>query len=79
MHFTISGELSALMPIKETSTGTHLYEEVKKMLQSLSTPIQNKDGLVTDGAPSMAERNSGVSSFITDTNNKTDFDLITCH
>jgi hypothetical protein len=59
--------LKGFLLIKETTTGAHLCEEVKKMLlQSLSTLTQKQDGRVTNGTQSMAGRNSGVSSNVTD-------------
>jgi hypothetical protein len=57
-------------------TSTYLYEEVKKVLESKDIPVQNLAGLVTYGAPSLAGRNSGVSSLITnDGKNTTDSDF----
>jgi hypothetical protein len=52
------------MPPKGTTTGADLYEyeEVKKVVKNLYIPIQKLAALVTDGAPSMVGRNSGVSS-----------------
>lgn len=46
-----------LIPLK----GADLYEKVKKLLHSVCIPILELDELVTDGAPSMVRRNSGVS------------------
>jgi hypothetical protein len=48
-----------------TTRGAGLYQQVKKVLQSLYNPIQTLAGLVTDGAPSTIWRKSGVSSLIT--------------
>jgi hypothetical protein len=53
------------MPVKGVATtgaDLHVYEEVKKALQSLDNPIQKLTGLVTDVTPSMPVRASGVSS-----------------
>jgi hypothetical protein len=38
------------MPIKGTTTGADLVEEVKKVLQSLDIPVQKLTGLATDRA-----------------------------
>lgn len=55
------------MLLKEINTGAHLYEEVKKIpLRGLRILIQKEDGRVTNGTPSMAGRNNGVSSNVTD-------------
>jgi len=47
MEFNITEELAVLMPMKKTTTGAYLYEEVK-VLQSLDNPIQKPPGLVTE-------------------------------
>jgi hypothetical protein len=36
-----------------------LHDEIKKVLQKLNIPIQKLVGIVTDGAPSIAGKNSG--------------------
>jgi hypothetical protein len=53
------------MAIERTTTSEDLHDEIKKVLQKLNTPIQKLFGVVTDGAPSMAGKNSGLSSLIT--------------
>jgi len=80
MAFNITEELAALILMKRTTTGGDLYEEIRKVLHSLDIPIKKLDGLVTDGAPSIVGRSSGVSSLIT--NNvryTTNRDMIICH
>jgi hypothetical protein len=42
-----------------------LHDEIKKVLQKLSIPIQKLVGVVTDEAPSMAGKNGDLSSLIT--------------
>jgi hypothetical protein len=42
-----------------------LHDEIKKVLQKLNIPIQKLVGVVTDEAPSIAGKNSGLSSLIT--------------
>jgi hypothetical protein len=60
--------------------GADVYEEAKNMLQDMCIPREKLVRLVTNGAPSMAERNSGESPLIiSDVNNATDYDLITYH
>jgi hypothetical protein len=39
-----------------------LHDEIKKVLLKLNIPIRKLFGFVTDGAPSMAGKNSGLSS-----------------
>jgi hypothetical protein len=48
--FNITEELAASMPMKGTTTGVGLYEEVKKVLQRLVIPVQMPAGQVTHGA-----------------------------
>jgi hypothetical protein len=64
-EFHVPKELAGLMALKGTNTGEDLHEKVKKMLQKLNIQIQKLVGLLTDGAPSMAGRNSGFPSLIT--------------
>jgi hypothetical protein len=53
-----------------------LRDEIKKVLQKLNIPIQKLLGVVTDGTPSMAGKNIGLSSLITkDVKNTTGRDL----
>jgi hypothetical protein len=44
------------MPVKGKITGANLYKEVRKVLQCLGIPVQERSLLVTNGAPSLAER-----------------------
>jgi hypothetical protein len=45
MEFSIT---ETLMPMKGTTRGVDLYEEVKKVLQSLNIPMQKPAGLVME-------------------------------
>jgi hypothetical protein len=57
-----------------------LHDEIKKVLLKLNIPIQKLVGVVTDGAPSMAGKNSGMSLLITkDVKNTTGRDLFLYH
>jgi hypothetical protein len=40
MEFSMTEELSTLMPMKGTTKGADLYKEMKKMMQSLDIPTQ---------------------------------------
>jgi hypothetical protein len=42
VEFNITEESAALMPMKGKTTGTNLYEEVRKALQSLGIPVQER-------------------------------------
>jgi hypothetical protein len=50
--------------MKRTTTSEDLHDEIKKELQKLNIPVQKLFGVVTDGAPSMAGKNSGLSSLV---------------
>jgi hypothetical protein len=57
-----------------------LHGEIKKVLLKLNILIWKLFGFVTDGAPSMAGNNSGLSSLITkDVENTTGCNLFVCH
>jgi hypothetical protein len=57
-----------------------LHDDIKKVLLKLNIPVQKLFGVVTDGAPSMAGKNSGLSSLITkDVKNATDRDWFLYH
>jgi hypothetical protein len=49
MEFNITEEVAALIAMKGTSTGADLYEEARKVLKCVSTPIQKLDEMMTDG------------------------------
>jgi hypothetical protein len=53
------------MAMKRMTTSEDLHDEIKKVLQKLNIPIQKLVGVVTDGASSMARKNSGLFSLIT--------------
>jgi hypothetical protein len=53
------------MAVKGTTTSEDLHDEIKKVLQKLNIPIHKLVVVLTDGAPSMAGKNSGLSSLIT--------------
>jgi hypothetical protein len=73
-------ELAGLMAMKGTTTSEDLNDKIKKVLQKLNIRIQKLVGVVTDGAPSMAGKNSGLSSLITkDVKNTTGRDLFVYH
>jgi hypothetical protein len=40
MDLNITEELAASVPVKGSTTGADLFEEVKKALQSLDIPVQ---------------------------------------
>jgi hypothetical protein len=42
-----------------------LYDEIKKVLHKFNIPIQKLFCVVTDGTPSIAGKNIGLSSLIT--------------
>ena len=60
-NFNITEELESLIPMKETTTGKDLYNELKSMLENLSILLDKIVGMSTDGAPAMASINVGVT------------------
>jgi hypothetical protein len=52
-------------PTNGVSVGANLCKEIKKVLKSLDIPTHKLAELVTNGAPSTARENSGVSSLVT--------------
>jgi hypothetical protein len=60
-NFNITEELGSLIPMKGTTTGKDLYNELKSMLENLSIPLDKIVGISTDGAPAMASMNVGVA------------------
>lgn len=79
LKLNITEQLAALMPVKQITLNAGIYE-VKKVLRSLDVPMQKPYGLVTDVAPGVVGRNSGVSMVITNgVKNITSHDLIIFH
>jgi hypothetical protein len=63
MGFNITEESAALVAMEGTIT---VVEEARMAVQSLDVPTQKLAKLVTEGAPSMARRDSGLFSLIAD-------------
>jgi hypothetical protein len=74
--FNVTGEVAGLMAMK-ANTSEDLHEEFKKVPQKLNIPV--KVGVVTDRAPSMAEKNSVSSHIKEDVKNTTGCDLFMYH
>jgi hypothetical protein len=75
----IAAEITALMPMPGTTASAYLRKECRS-LKSLDIPIQNLGGIVMGGAPSIARKNSGMSSFILkQIKNTTVYNFITSH
>jgi galactitol-specific phosphotransferase system IIB component len=64
-EFNVTEELACLMAMKGTTTSEDLNDKIKKVLQKLNVRILKLVGVVTDGAPSITGKNTGLSSLIT--------------
>ncbi|KAJ8018177.1 General transcription factor II-I repeat domain-containing protein 2 [Holothuria leucospilota] len=58
--FVITEELLSVQSMKDTTTGQDIYEEVKSAFSRFSLKWENLSGIVTDGAPAMKGKNSGL-------------------
>jgi hypothetical protein len=77
-EFNLTEEIAGLMAMKRTAPSEYLYDETKEELQKCNIPVQKL--VVTDGAPSNAGENSGLSSLITkEMANTTGRDLLAYH
>jgi hypothetical protein len=54
VEFSITEDSAALMPMKGKTRGADLYEEARRVLQSLGIAVQERARVVTSGAPSLA-------------------------
>ncbi|GBP41280.1 General transcription factor II-I repeat domain-containing protein 2A [Eumeta japonica] len=52
-EFTVTEELLALQPLKGTTTGKDIFNEVQKVFTSFGLPWSKLVGVCTDGVPSM--------------------------
>jgi heat shock protein HspQ len=50
-------ELIALISMKGTTKGNDMHKAAKKTLQRFDLSLTNLEGVVTDGAPAMVEKN----------------------
>ncbi|XP_056642617.1 general transcription factor II-I repeat domain-containing protein 2-like [Diorhabda sublineata] len=58
-EFTVTEELLALQPLKATTTGEDIFNEVQKVFTSFGLPWSKLIGVCTDGAPSMVGLRKG--------------------
>ncbi|GBP80505.1 General transcription factor II-I repeat domain-containing protein 2A [Eumeta japonica] len=58
-EFTITKELLALQPLKGTTTGEDIFNEVQKVFTSFGLPWSKLVGVCTDGIPSMVGLRKG--------------------
>ncbi|XP_075053814.1 general transcription factor II-I repeat domain-containing protein 2-like [Mixophyes fleayi] len=52
-EYNITEEMASLVPLKDTTKASDLYEAVKNTLQRYSLSFDNISGIATDGAPAM--------------------------
>lgn len=60
MEFSVAKDLTALITLKGNAARADLYEVANIIMQCLNAPIRILDGAVTDEAPSIPGRKSGV-------------------
>ena len=58
--FVITEELLCVQSMKDTTTGQDIYGEVKSAFSRFGLKWENLSGIVTDGAPAMKGKNSGL-------------------
>ncbi|XP_026326221.1 general transcription factor II-I repeat domain-containing protein 2-like [Hyposmocoma kahamanoa] len=58
-EFTVTEELLALQPLKGTTTGEDIFNEVQKVFTRFGLPWSKLKGVCTDGAPSMVGLRKG--------------------
>jgi predicted transcriptional regulator len=61
----VTEELAGLVAMERTTASEDLHDEINKVLQQLNIPVKKLVGVVTDGAPFMAGKISGLSMLIT--------------
>jgi hypothetical protein len=64
-EFNETEELAGLMGMKGTTAAEDLHDEIKKVLPKLNVPLRKLIGVVIDGVPFIAGKNSGLSLLIT--------------
>lgn len=57
--FTVTEDLLVLQPLKRTTTGQGIFNEVQKAFKSFGLPLSRLVGVCTDGAPSMVGLHEG--------------------
>lgn len=79
-EFNITEELASMVAMMGTTRSADLYEELKKVLERLGLSMERLSGIITDGAPSMVGKNSGLTTLISqEAKALTSHDLIACH
>ena len=58
--FNVTEELLSIQSMKDTTTGSNIFEEVKSALDRFGMKWEQLSGSVTDGAPAMIGCNSGL-------------------
>ena len=80
IKFNITEEFAYLAPMKGTTTGKDLYQELKEVMKKLNIPMEKISGISTDGARAMSGRIKGLSGlFYNEFKRVTGNDLIVCH
>ncbi|XP_056642605.1 general transcription factor II-I repeat domain-containing protein 2A-like [Diorhabda sublineata] len=81
-EFTVTEELLSLQPLKATTTGEDIFNEVQKVFTNFGLPWSKLNGVCTDGAPSMVVLRKGFIGILnekaTELNVQKD-DLIVLH
>ena len=58
--FNVMEELLSIQSMKDTTTGSNIFEEVRKAFDRFELKWEQLSGIFTDGAPAMTGRNSGL-------------------
>ncbi|XP_069767039.1 general transcription factor II-I repeat domain-containing protein 2-like isoform X2 [Narcine bancroftii] len=62
--FDIVEEFVKLIPLKDTVTGTDIFEVLKKMMADMKLDLSKLVGITTDGAPAMALKREGTIALL---------------
>lgn len=62
--FNITEELANLIPLKDTTKSSDLFQAVKNTLKYFSLNLEKMSGIATDGAPAMVGKKQGLVKLI---------------
>jgi hypothetical protein len=63
-EYNITEEMASLVPLRDTTKSSDLYEAVKITLKRFSLSFSNISGIATDGAPAMIGKKEGLVKLI---------------
>ncbi|XP_056637725.1 general transcription factor II-I repeat domain-containing protein 2-like [Diorhabda sublineata] len=77
-EFTVIKELLALQPLKATTTGEDIFNEVQKLFTSFGLPWSKLIEVCTDGAPSMVGLRKGFIGILNEKATEDDLIVLYC-